>query len=219
MSLPDRHELDPRRIGGAAGELIVAVAVATGLVAALDDVAPVAGLGVLYLLAVLFVAVRRGQVAALATAVLSFMTFNFFFFDPRYRFTVSESENVVALGVFLIAALVVGRLAALARQRATEAERRALLATARGREAKILANAASSLLTGGDLETELTALGAGSGEDDNPGLRVALTSAPTHESAEIAVRLRRAVRDGSMAGPTRAGTGRASNASPIRSGG
>jgi len=189
MSLPDRHELDPRRIGGAAGELIVAVAVATGLVAALDDVAPVAGLGVLYLLAVLFVAVRRGQVAALATAVLSFMTFNFFFFDPRYRFTVSESENVVALVVFLIAALVVGRLAAVARQQATEAERRALLATAREREATILASAASSLLTGGDLENELTALGAGSGEDDNPGLRVALTSAPTHESAEIAVRL------------------------------
>ena len=44
-------------------------ACATGLVALLDEVAPVTGLGVLYLLAVLFVAIRRGQVAALVTAV------------------------------------------------------------------------------------------------------------------------------------------------------
>ena len=154
--------MDPRGAAMAALDTIAAVGVATGLVALLDEVAPVAGLGVIYLLAVLFIAIRRGQVAALITAVLSVTTLNFFFIEPRYRLTVADSHNVVALGVFLIAALVVGRLAALARERAREAERRALLATAREREATILADAASSVLAGRDLETELASIGSNS---------------------------------------------------------
>src|SRR5437763_10160018 len=126
-----RHHVDPQTIVITTLEVIAAVAVATGLVALLDEVAPVTGLGVLYLLAVLFVAIRRGQVAALVTAVLSVTALNFFFIEPRYHLTIADSHNVVALGVFLIAALVVGRLAALARDQTQEAEHRALLAPAR----------------------------------------------------------------------------------------
>jgi two-component system, OmpR family, sensor histidine kinase KdpD len=148
-----KYGIGGRQTTLAALETLGAVGVATGLVALLEEVAPVTGLGVLYLLAVLFVAIRRGQVAALITAVLSVTTLNFFFIEPRYRLTIADSHNVVALGVFLIAALVVGRLAAVARQRAMEAERRALVATAREREATILADAASSVLAGRDLET------------------------------------------------------------------
>jgi hypothetical protein len=52
---PDvHHQIDPRRTAGIALEVIAAVAAATGLVALLDGFAPVTGLGVLYLLAVLF---------------------------------------------------------------------------------------------------------------------------------------------------------------------
>ena len=69
--------------------------------------------------------------AALATAVLSVLALNYFFIEPRHRLTISDSENVVALGVLLIAAVVVGRLAATARERAQEAEPRARLAAAR----------------------------------------------------------------------------------------
>jgi two-component system, OmpR family, sensor histidine kinase KdpD len=182
------------RIGGrqtalAALETLGAVGVATGLVALLEKVAPVTGLGVLYLLAVLFVAIRRGQVAALITAVLSVTTLNFFFIEPRYRLTISDSHNVVALGVFLIAALVVGRLAAVARQRAMEADRRALVATAREREATMLADAASSVLAGRDLETELANIGASLEASTGAALRLGLTAAPAQLEGELAVPL------------------------------
>ena len=61
----------------AALELVLAIALATGLVAALDTIAPTAGLGVIYLLAVLFVAIRRGELAALVAGLLSVLTLGF----------------------------------------------------------------------------------------------------------------------------------------------
>src|SRR2546425_7011382 len=122
--LPTKGEsgLTRRQTVATVAEVLASVAVATGLVALLDKAAPITGLGVVYMLAVLLIAVRRGQLAALATAVLSVLTLNYFFIEPRHRLTISDSENVVALGVLLIAAIVVSRLAATARERAQEAE-------------------------------------------------------------------------------------------------
>src|SRR3954452_17252428 len=128
----------------AVADMAGAVVVATGVVALLDSFTSAAGLGVVYMLAVLFVAIRRGEVAALGTAVASVLVLNFFFIEPRHRLTIADSHNVVALGVLLISALVVGRLAAAARARAHEAADRAEQATAREREATLLAEAASS---------------------------------------------------------------------------
>src|SRR2546423_1396247 len=143
----------------AAGDALAAIAVATGTVALLEGVAPVAGLGVVYLLAVLFVASRRGEVAALATSVGSVLTLNFFFIEPRHTLSISGSRNAVALGVFLIAGMVVSRLAAAARQRAAESEQRAQLAAVRSRESDLLAAVASSLLAEGPLQSEVAAAG------------------------------------------------------------
>jgi two-component system, OmpR family, sensor histidine kinase KdpD len=202
------YRIEGRRAGIATLEAIAAVGVATAIVALLDEVAPITGLGVLYVLAVLFVAIRRGQVAALVTAVLGVTALNFFFIEPRYRLTISDSHNLVALTVFLIAALVVGRLAATARQQATEAERRATLALAREREAKILAGAASSLLAGRDLESELASIGAGE-PPSGSSARVGLTSAPQQREGELAVPLP-ASRPGWLYGRPDAGWDRAS---------
>src|SRR5689334_23761779 len=119
-----RSRLHWGRIGAAGAETLIWVAVATAVVAILDPVATAAGLGSIYLLAVLAVAIRRGQVAALAAAVVGVLTLNFFFIKPLHQLTIADSDNVVALGVLLVAALVVGRLAGLSRQRAAEAEAR-----------------------------------------------------------------------------------------------
>src|SRR5947208_1214743 len=54
-----------RDVGLATIDGLGAIAVATAAVALLEGLAPVTGLGVVYLLAVLFVASRRGEVAAL----------------------------------------------------------------------------------------------------------------------------------------------------------
>jgi two-component system sensor histidine kinase KdpD len=145
-------------VGIIALEVIVAVAAATGGVAALEPVTPAAGLGILYLLAVLAIAIRRGGLAALFTAVLGVLTLNYLFITPRHRLTIAHSRDLVELIVLLIAAVVVGRLAALARQRAAEAERRARLASAREREAKLLAEAASAILAGHNVGAQLDAI-------------------------------------------------------------
>ena len=139
---PDRFRVRPRSARElilAAGEVILATALATACIAALQDTAPAEGLGVLYLLAVLAVAIRRGQLEALATAVLSMLTLNYLFITPRHELTIAHSQDVVELGVLLIVAVVVGRLAATGRERAAEAERRAVLGARREREATLLA--------------------------------------------------------------------------------
>jgi two-component system sensor histidine kinase KdpD len=171
----------------------------------LDPIAPVTGLGVLYLLAVLFVAIRRGGGAGLATAVLGVLALNFFFIEPRYRLTISDSQNVVSLAVFLIAAAVVGRLAADARERTAEAEKRAQLATARELEARMLAAVASSLLGGTQIEARLGKLLTGVEAATHGKLRAELSPAPSNQEGELTVPLRLQGRTGWLHARERAG--------------
>jgi two-component system sensor histidine kinase KdpD len=143
-----------------AAEVVVGILVASAFVAALQSAAPPVGLGSVYLLAVLEVAVRRGQVAALASAVLSVLTVNYFFIVPRGRLEIAHTADLVELIVFLVVAVVVGRLASAGRQRAAEAESRAREASAREREATLLAEAASGILAGRSLKAQLEMIGS-----------------------------------------------------------
>src|SRR5436190_13822866 len=138
------------RIAATALETAAWVGLATALVPLRDSVATPAGLGSIYLIAVLAVAIRRGQIAALAAAVIGVLILNYFFIQPLHQLTIADSDNVVALGVLLLAALVVGRLAGQSRRQAAEAELRAEQASAREREAAMLADAATALLEGSD---------------------------------------------------------------------
>src|SRR5437867_4847368 len=176
-----------RRLGLASVEAVLAIAAATGAVALLEDVAPVTGLGVVYLLAVLFVAPRHVEVAALGTAFASVLTLNFFFIEPRHRLTIADSRNVAALGVFLIAGVVVSRLAASARQRANESEARAREAAARDRESSLLAAVASSLLSARGRLSDAVA-----GE----GLRLEVSPAPAPRQGEETIPLHLRARRG-----------------------
>jgi two-component system, OmpR family, sensor histidine kinase KdpD len=127
---------------------VAAVAAGTGLVFALRPVAPDLSLGVLYVLPVIAVAVAIGAAYAVATAVASMLAFNFFFLPPVHSFTLSDSENWVALAVYLGTAMVVGKLSADARGRAADAEQRE-------REAKLLAEASLALLRSEHVQAEL----------------------------------------------------------------
>ncbi len=101
---------------------LAAVAVVSGAVYALRPVAPVLSLGVLYLFAVLPVAALWGLPFATAVSVVSMLAFNWLFLPPRHTFHLSESENWVALAVYLVSAVSVSGLATRARRRAAEAE-------------------------------------------------------------------------------------------------
>ncbi|MDQ2759051.1 MAG: ATP-binding protein [Actinomycetota bacterium] len=183
-------QIRPAWLAAAAAEILGAVAGGTAAVAALQSIAPPAGLGVLYLLAVLAVAIRRGELAALATAFLSVLTLNYLFIAPRHRLAVAHSQDVVELVVFLIAAVVVGRLAVAGRQRAAEAESRARLALAREREAKLLAETASAILASRHLDAQLGAIANRIAHATGASrARVALESAPSPGAGELATRL------------------------------
>src|SRR3954453_12186013 len=179
---PMRSRPDLGRIAAATLETLAWVGLATGVVAILNSVATAAGLGSIYLIAVLAVAIRRGQLAALAAAVLGVLTLNYFFIKPLHQLTIAHSDNVVALGVLLLAALVVGRLAGQSRHRAAEAELRAEQAAAREREAAMLADAATALLGGTD--DLVTAISAGLDTAGRGELRLEASSAPHPNEGE-----------------------------------
>jgi two-component system sensor histidine kinase KdpD len=106
----------------AAAASLAAVALVTGAIYALKPVAPVLSLGVLYLFAVLPVAALWGLPFATAVSVVSMLAFNWFFLPPRHTLRLADSENWVALAVYLVTAVSVSGLAARARRRAAEAE-------------------------------------------------------------------------------------------------
>jgi K+-sensing histidine kinase KdpD len=124
-----------RLLAGAVAS-VGAVALVTAGIFALKPLAPVLSLGVLYLFAVLPVAAIWGLPFALGVSVVSMLVFNWFLLPPTHTFRLADSENWVALAVYLVTALSVSELAARARRRAAEAEEllASLLATASERE-------------------------------------------------------------------------------------
>ena len=103
---------------------VISVAAATAAIYPLKDLAPTVSLSVVYLPAVLLVSAYWGLALGVATSLLSAAAFNFFHLPPTGRFTIADSRNWVALGAFIIVAVVVSTVAELARNRAIEAERR-----------------------------------------------------------------------------------------------
>ncbi|MBI3966832.1 MAG: DUF4118 domain-containing protein [Chloroflexi bacterium] len=81
----------------------------------------VANISMLYLLAVLAVAIYWGSGPAVAASVTAFFTFNWFFVEPRYTLTVAAPGEWIALPLFLATAIATGQLAARERDRAEEA--------------------------------------------------------------------------------------------------
>src|SRR5581483_12043321 len=102
-----------------------AVALVTAAIALVKPYVPVLSLGVLYVFAVLPVAVAWGLALAVPVSVASMLAFNWFYLPPTHTFQLREGENWFALAVYLVTAIVVSELAARTRRRAREAEQRA----------------------------------------------------------------------------------------------
>jgi two-component system, OmpR family, sensor histidine kinase KdpD len=128
-----------------------AVAMVSIAVYALRPVAPVVSLGVLYLFAVLPIAALFGLRFAVLVSVISMLTFNWFFLPPRHTFHLAESEDWVALAVYLVSAVSVSFLADRARRRAAEAEQQR-------REAAFAAEVSTLLLGQPPVEEQLASI-------------------------------------------------------------
>jgi K+-sensing histidine kinase KdpD len=101
-----------------------AVALVSIAIRALEPLAPVLSLGVLYLFAVLPVAALWGLPFAIPVSIVSMLTFNWLFLPPTHTFRLADSENWVALAVYLVTAISVSALSDRARRRTEEAEQR-----------------------------------------------------------------------------------------------
>ena len=146
----------PRWLSGAAVSVAL-VFVVTAAIELLKPHVPVLSLGVLYLFAVLPVAVFWGLAYAVPVSVASMLAFNWFFLPPLYTFTLADSRNWFALAVYVVTAVVVSELAARARRRAAAAEQRE-------REASLLAELATELLRGRGVDEELDDIGSRAAE-------------------------------------------------------
>ncbi len=94
----------------------VAAALACALVAVLAtplvDVLERSNIVMLFLLAVIGVALRYGRGPAVLAAFLGVGVFDVFFVPPRFSFAVSDVQYLLTFAVMLVAALVVGQLTA-----------------------------------------------------------------------------------------------------------
>ena len=99
------------------------VAAVTPFVALLHVLLPEPNLAVLYLPAVMIVAVLAGAAPALVAAVAGFLAYDFLFVAPHFTLTMSDPEEWANLFMFLAAAIATGQLAGFARARAVQATR------------------------------------------------------------------------------------------------
>ena len=99
---------DLRAFGWATLAVMVAIAIAH----VADRFLPLANLSLIFLMAVLLVAIRFGLWPSVYTSLLSFVVYNFFFTEPHYTFMVERQEDVLTVVFFLVVAVIVGNLAA-----------------------------------------------------------------------------------------------------------
>jgi two-component system sensor histidine kinase KdpD len=78
---------------------------------------PSASLSLLYLACVLLIAVRTSTRPALWSALLSFLSYNFFFTEPRFTLFILHREDIITALVLMLVALLTGQLAASLREK------------------------------------------------------------------------------------------------------
>jgi two-component system sensor histidine kinase KdpD len=135
---------------------LAAVAVVSLGVYALEPIAPVLSLGVLYLFAVLPVAALWGLRYAVPVSVVSMLAFNWFFLPPTHTFQLADSQNWVALAVYLVTAISVSGLATRRRhlEREDVAKTALLRSVSHDLRSPITAIVTASEVASGDVSAE-----------------------------------------------------------------
>ena len=104
---------------------LVAVAVALGVGVAIKPWLGIENVDLVFLTAVVGVAVRYGLLPSLAASVAASLCYNFFFLPPIYTFTITDPTNVAAFFFFIVMAVIVSNVAARVRTQAVAAMARA----------------------------------------------------------------------------------------------
>jgi two-component system, OmpR family, sensor histidine kinase KdpD len=103
---------------------LAVTALASAVAATMFPLFALANLVMVYLLAVLIVALREGRGPAVAASILSVAAFDFLFVPPRFTFAVADTQYLFTFGVMLAVALVISGLTARLRDQAFAARAR-----------------------------------------------------------------------------------------------
>ncbi len=106
------------------------IGVALGVGKLIQPVFGVQNVDLVFLTAIVGVAVTFGLLPSLAAVVTATLCYNFFFLPPLYTFTIADPTNVAALFFFTLVAVLVSNLAARARNQAKVSQARARITEA-----------------------------------------------------------------------------------------
>lgn len=115
------------------------LAIATVTVSVLEHSLGVDNASATYLVAVVLTALLEGTGGAILVAVGAFLVYNFLFTEPRFTLEIHDPGVLLSVVLLLFVGIVVGRLAALQRERAEAARAREQEATAMFRVSRALA--------------------------------------------------------------------------------
>jgi two-component system, OmpR family, sensor histidine kinase KdpD len=103
---------------------LVAVAVALGVSLILQPLFGIENVDLIFLTAIVGIAVRYGLWPSLAASVAASLCYNFFFMPPLHTFTITDPTNVAAFVLFAVLGIVVSNLAGRGRTRTVTALQR-----------------------------------------------------------------------------------------------
>ncbi len=103
---------------------LVAVAFALGGAELVDYWIGVENVDLVFLTAIVGVAVRFGLWPSLLASLASALAYNFFFLPPIYTFTITDPHNIAAFALFTLVAIIVSHVAARGRMQAVTAQTR-----------------------------------------------------------------------------------------------
>jgi two-component system, OmpR family, sensor histidine kinase KdpD len=102
----------------------LAVALALGASELVNYWIGVENVDLVFLTAIVGIAVRFGLLPSLFASVLSALCYNFFFLPPIYTFTIADPHNIAAFALFTLVAIIVSHVAARGRLQAVTAQAR-----------------------------------------------------------------------------------------------
>ncbi len=106
------------------GMAALSVTAALGVAQLLQPLVGLESVDLIFLTAVVGIAVRFGLAPSLVAVGLASLAYNFFFLPPTWTLTVADPTNVAALVLFTVVAVVVSNLAGRARRQAVAAAQR-----------------------------------------------------------------------------------------------
>ena len=122
---PDRELNRPLGCRCTCSGSLIAVAVALGVGILIRPWLGVETIDLLFLTAIVAVALRFGLWPSLVASVIATLCYNFFFLPPIYTFTIADPKNVAAFVFFALMATLVSNVAARVRSQALVATGRA----------------------------------------------------------------------------------------------